>query len=78
VRLHRRAVAAGDALIAPAVTRRLIEEFARRPEPASAPAPGHRHRQDLRDAAAHQARRQGPGPARHHRLRRGPGRPGPV
>jgi DNA-binding NarL/FixJ family response regulator len=35
-----RAVAAGDALIAPAVTRRLIEEFARRPEPA--PAPGRR------------------------------------
>jgi DNA-binding NarL/FixJ family response regulator len=35
-----RAVAAGDALIAPAVTRRLIEEFARRPEPVSAPAPG--------------------------------------
>ncbi len=34
-----RTVAAGDALIAPAVTRRLIEEFARRPEPAPAPAP---------------------------------------
>jgi DNA-binding NarL/FixJ family response regulator len=33
-----RTVAAGDALIAPAVTRRLIEEFARRPEPAPAPA----------------------------------------
>ena len=32
-------VAAGDALIAPAVTRRLIEEFARRPEPVPAPAP---------------------------------------
>jgi DNA-binding NarL/FixJ family response regulator len=31
-----RTVAAGDALIAPAVTRRLIEEFARRPEPAPA------------------------------------------
>ncbi len=31
-----RAVAAGDALIAPAVTRRLIEEFARLPEPAPA------------------------------------------
>jgi len=39
-----RTVAAGDALIAPAVTRRLIEEFARRPEPvpALAPAPGQR------------------------------------
>jgi DNA-binding NarL/FixJ family response regulator len=30
-----RVVAAGDALIAPSVTRRLIEEFAGRPEPAS-------------------------------------------
>jgi DNA-binding NarL/FixJ family response regulator len=30
-----RAVAVGDALIAPAVTRRLIEEFARRPEPVT-------------------------------------------
>jgi DNA-binding NarL/FixJ family response regulator len=34
-----RTVAAGDALIAPAVTRRLIEEFARRPGPVRAPAP---------------------------------------
>ena len=33
-----RVVAAGDALIAPRVTRRLIEEFARRPERAAAPA----------------------------------------
>jgi DNA-binding NarL/FixJ family response regulator len=31
-----RVVAAGDALLAPRVTRRLIEEFARRPEPALA------------------------------------------
>ncbi|WP_053676171.1 response regulator [Streptomyces sp. WM4235] len=31
-----RVVAAGDALIAPSVTRRLIEEFAARPEPAPA------------------------------------------
>jgi DNA-binding NarL/FixJ family response regulator len=31
-----RVVAAGDALIAPSVTRRLIEEFARRPEPTDA------------------------------------------
>jgi DNA-binding NarL/FixJ family response regulator len=29
-----RVVAAGDALLAPSVTRRLIEEFAKRPEPA--------------------------------------------
>jgi DNA-binding NarL/FixJ family response regulator len=32
-----RTVAAGDALIAPAVTRRLIAEFARRPEPVTGP-----------------------------------------
>src|SRR5205823_11490675 len=30
-----RIVAGGDALLAPSVTRRLIEEFAKRPEPAS-------------------------------------------
>jgi DNA-binding NarL/FixJ family response regulator len=35
-----RVVAAGDGLIAPSVTRRLIEEFAGRPEPA--PSPQHR------------------------------------
>jgi DNA-binding NarL/FixJ family response regulator len=34
------AVAAGDALIAPSVTRRLIAEFAARPAPAAAPPPG--------------------------------------
>ncbi|GAA3929544.1 response regulator transcription factor [Actinomadura viridis] len=34
-----RVVAAGDALIAPGVTRRLIAEFAARPAPAPAPAP---------------------------------------
>ncbi|MEU7606022.1 response regulator transcription factor [Streptomyces sp. NPDC040724] len=34
-----RVVAAGDALIAPSVTRRLIEEFAARPEPAPRPRP---------------------------------------
>jgi DNA-binding NarL/FixJ family response regulator len=33
-----RVVAAGDALIAPRIMRRLIEEFIRRPEPANAPA----------------------------------------
>jgi DNA-binding NarL/FixJ family response regulator len=32
-----RVVASGDSLIAPSVTRRLIEEFVRRPEPAAAP-----------------------------------------
>jgi DNA-binding NarL/FixJ family response regulator len=35
-----RVVAAGDGLIAPGVTRRLIEQFARRPEPPAVP----RHR----------------------------------
>jgi DNA-binding NarL/FixJ family response regulator len=33
-----RVVAAGDALLAPAITRRLIEEFAKRPEPPPPPA----------------------------------------
>jgi DNA-binding NarL/FixJ family response regulator len=37
-----RVVAAGDALIAPSVTRRLIEEFADRPEPTERPEPGRR------------------------------------
>jgi DNA-binding NarL/FixJ family response regulator len=32
-------VAAGDALLAPGVTRRLIAEFIRRPEPQRRPAP---------------------------------------
>ena len=35
-----RVVAAGDALISPRITRRLIEEFARRPDPAAAAAGG--------------------------------------
>ena len=34
-----RVVASGDALIAPSVTRRLIDEFARRPRAGSPPAP---------------------------------------
>jgi DNA-binding NarL/FixJ family response regulator len=33
-----RVIAAGDALLAPAVTRRLIEEFTRHPEPRQPPA----------------------------------------
>jgi DNA-binding NarL/FixJ family response regulator len=33
-----RVVAAGDALLAPGITRRLIEEFTRRPEPVARPA----------------------------------------
>jgi DNA-binding NarL/FixJ family response regulator len=35
-----RVVAAGDALISPRITRRLIEEFARRPDPAAPAASG--------------------------------------
>ena len=35
-----RTIAAGDALLAPAITRRLIEEFVRRPPPGSTTAPG--------------------------------------
>ena len=34
-----RVVAAGDALLAPSVTRRLVEEFTRRPAPVTRPAP---------------------------------------
>jgi DNA-binding NarL/FixJ family response regulator len=34
-----RTLAAGDALLAPGITRRLISEFAARPEPAGRPAP---------------------------------------
>jgi DNA-binding NarL/FixJ family response regulator len=34
-----RVVAQGDALLSPSVTRRLIEEFAHRPEPTAAPLP---------------------------------------
>lgn len=33
-----RVIAAGDALLAPGVTRRLIEEFTHRPEPSQRPA----------------------------------------
>jgi DNA-binding NarL/FixJ family response regulator len=35
-----RVIAAGEALLAPTVTRRLISEFTRRPQPAHLPAPG--------------------------------------
>jgi len=35
-----RVVAAGEALLAPTVTRRLISEFARRPQPGHIPVPG--------------------------------------
>ena len=55
-----RVVAAGDALLAPALTRRLIEDFVRRPPPGTAPT-GRDRRADrarARGAAAH-----GPRPA---------------
>lgn len=53
-----RVVAAGEGLIAPAVTRRLIEEFARRPPFAGAPARapsrgGEAHRSGRRREAGH-------------------------
>ena len=48
-----RVVAAGDALIARRITRRLIEEFARRPEPATA------RRGERRARAAHRPRAGG-------------------
>ncbi len=35
-----RTVASGEALLAPSVTQRLIEQFVRRPRPGSATAPG--------------------------------------
>jgi DNA-binding NarL/FixJ family response regulator len=35
-----RVVAAGDALLAPSITKRLIEEFAHTPKPAAQPPPG--------------------------------------
>jgi DNA-binding NarL/FixJ family response regulator len=41
-----RVVAAGDALIAPSVTRRLIEDFAGRPQPAPASGPPAERRRD--------------------------------
>jgi DNA-binding NarL/FixJ family response regulator len=41
-----RVVAAGDALIAPSVTRRLIEDFAGRPQPAPAAGPSAERRRD--------------------------------
>src|SRR5438874_12737769 len=36
-----RVVAAGDALLHPSITRRLIEDFAQRPTPRSGPPPEH-------------------------------------
>lgn len=52
-----RVVAAGDALIAPSVTRRLIEEFAARPEPAGPSArPGSSARRSVADAVTDRER----------------------
>ena len=36
-----RTIAAGDALLAPSVVRRLLEEFVRRPPPGASPVPVH-------------------------------------
>ena len=38
-----RVIAQGDALLAPSVTRRLLEEFARRPDPGTGPPPALEH-----------------------------------
>ncbi len=67
-----RVIAAGDALLAPAVTRRLISEFARqRPRPDG----GHRgDREDACEPRAEQARPARPNPGGGHRLRVRPGR----
>jgi len=66
-------VAAGDALLAPAVTRRLITEYASRPNPSSRPRrswpAGHPHRPRTR--SAHPAR-----PGDVQRRDRRPARPG--
>ncbi|AWZ17756.1 DNA-binding response regulator [Streptomyces sp. ICC1] len=52
-----RVVAAGDALIAPSVTRRLIEEFAARPEPAGPSArPDSSARRSVADAVTDRER----------------------
>ena len=53
-----RVVAAGDALLAPTLTRRLIEDFVRRPPPGAAPAGAARrpHRPRERGAAPGRAR----------------------
>jgi DNA-binding NarL/FixJ family response regulator len=45
-----RVIAAGEALLAPAITRRLIAEFTRRPSPAVGRDPGRRHRTRARSA----------------------------
>ncbi len=55
-----RVVAAGDALIAPAITRRLIAEFARLPEPGAAHGRCGARPADRPRAGSARARRQGP------------------
>ena len=76
-----RIIAAGDALLAPAVTRRLIAEFARRPEPGQRPAgtPGRGHRPGAGgpdpDRPRPVQRGDRAGSARHHGHRQDPRRP---
>jgi DNA-binding NarL/FixJ family response regulator len=87
-----RVAAAGDALLAPSVTRRLIEAFAhpaRARHPAAAgpgpvecrdrrrPGRQRRHGQDTRRASAGQAGPARPRAGRHPRLRNGRGHPRP-
>ena len=62
-----RTVAAGDALLAPAITRRLIEEFVRRPPPGQHRAAGAR---DADRARARGAEADREGPTRTRRSRR--------
>ena len=55
-----RAVAAGDALLAPSVTRRVIEEFVRRPPDAARTPPPERRRADRARARGAEADRARP------------------
>src|SRR5262249_31643650 len=73
-----RVIAAGEALLAPGTTRRLIAEFARlRPRPPAPPEfrdcaaarPERRDREDPREPCAPDARTARPGAGRRHRLR---------
>jgi DNA-binding NarL/FixJ family response regulator len=76
-----RAVARGEALLAPQITRRLIEEFVRRPEPGAAAdtvlaVPVRGDREDPPRPADGQAAPARPGPGRRARLRVWPGAAG--
>jgi DNA-binding NarL/FixJ family response regulator len=70
-----RIVAAGEALLAPTVTRRLIEEFASQPRDRRHAGAGRADGQDPRRPDPHQARPPRPRPGRGDRLRERPGHP---